>query len=68
MNDTELLRWIAEHMLKFDLGLGDARMEYLDNDGYNHVVQFNSEELDPQDLDMLKGCIAAAMKETETKQ
>jgi hypothetical protein len=68
MNDSELLLWIAEHIVKFELGFGDAKMEYIDDNGVTRVAEFHSDELDPQDLVMLKGCIAAAVKEMETKR
>ena len=68
MNDTELLLWVAEHIIKFELGSNSAKMEYFDDDGYNHTVRFSSDDVDPQSLDMLKGCVAAAVKEMETKQ
>ena len=68
MNDSELLLWIAEHMVKFDLGLCNAQLEYIDDNGVTRVAEFHSDELDPQDLVMLKGCIAAAVKEMETKR
>ena len=67
MNDSELLLWIAEHMTNFTPVIGDARMDYIDDNGESHIAYYCGEFLNAQCLDLLKGCIGVAVKQMEKK-
>lgn len=67
MTDSELLLWIAGHLTEFYRGAINSDLKYIDDDGNTHIVHFCSDEPNPTDLSILKGCIAVAIKEMEKK-
>ena len=62
MNDTELITWIAEHLLYFRPGFGCATMTHLDDDGITHETEYKSADIHISCTALLRGCIAEATK------
>jgi hypothetical protein len=52
-------------MSKFDPQFGRAEMGWSDNEGYYHTLRFVSNEKDPSELSLLKGCINMAVEEMQ---
>ena len=62
MNDSEMLVWIAEHLLYFRPGLGVSTMTYIADDGMTKEIEYTSDECNPPCVAMLRGCVAEATK------
>ena len=60
MNDTQLLKWVASHLIRFGLGFGHGELEYIDDAGLTHMVRFVADKDNPMDVEVLKGCIETA--------
>ena len=63
MNDTEMLKWVAEHLTRFELGLESGYMEYIDNYGFHRTVKYRCYETNKPDVDILKECIRMALSD-----
>jgi hypothetical protein len=62
MTDTELLKWIAEHMVSFRPTFVSATMEYIDNGGYTKEIWYKAAETGDIDcLLLLRGCVKGAL-------
>jgi hypothetical protein len=62
MNDTEILNWIAEHMIMFKPLVVTARMSYIDNNGETHDAVYRSENANPSCIEQLRGCVEMVTK------
>ena len=60
MNDSEMLVWIAEHLLYFRPGLGVSTMTYIDDTGTTHEVEYNTNDINAPCVDLLKACVSKA--------
>lgn len=62
MNDTELLEWIAEHMVSFRPLFVEATMIYVDDEGNTKEIWYKAAESGDIDcLLLLRGCIKGAL-------
>ena len=67
MNDTELLNWIAEHLVSFRPVFETATMVWIDNDGFEKEIWYKAAEdeitgNDIPNIKLLRGCIEGALK------
>ena len=62
MTDSEMLKWIAEHLSSFELGVYHSRMEYITTEGHSKTVRV-SESDTMDDVDVLKRCIEKAVED-----
>ena len=58
MNETEQLKWVAEHLVSLQLNFNLGTMVWLDNEGYEHSTEVLVE--DCEDVDILKALIEKA--------
>lgn len=62
MTDTEIVEWIAEHLVSFRPLFENASMTYINNDGLLRDSWYESTESNPSNKQLLIGCIEKAVK------
>lgn len=63
MNDIDYLKWVAEHLVYFQISIYSASMSYMDNNGVYQTVRYEHGHGVPvSDVDLLRGCINEAIK------
>lgn len=61
MTDTEILEWIAEHMVSFRPMFGMATMVYLNDEGVEcEIVVQEFEKITTKPIEQLRECVVAA--------
>jgi hypothetical protein len=59
MNDTEILTWVAEHLVKFDLSFKSAYIMWIDNGGIIQHRIFRDIMSNEPDVEVLRHCVTA---------
>lgn len=61
MNDTEIVEWIANHLVSYNLGFNRVEMEYIDNKGYHHIIKMETTE-GLSEAETFRGIVSTAIK------
>lgn len=58
MNDTEVLTWVAEHLVRLDIGIHFVELEWIDNGGFTQHKKFETIPMET-DVEILRNAVTA---------
>lgn len=64
MNDTEILTWVASHLVKFNIGIDIVEVEWIDDAGANQKKTFNTIPMET-DIEILRNVVTALASQSE---